>query len=66
MKFTVNRSYFINNLNSVLKATSSRSTIPILEGIKMVLTDEGLVMTGSNTDISIELLVKASDDLQIA
>lgn len=35
MKFTVQRNLFINDLNSVLKAVSSRVQIPILSGIKL-------------------------------
>ena len=62
MKFTVQRNLFINDLNSVLKAVSSRVQIPILSGIKLDLTETELIMTGSNADISIELSQPVSDD----
>ncbi|MDO4912798.1 MAG: DNA polymerase III subunit beta [Lactobacillus sp.] len=65
MKFTINRNLFINNLTNVMRAISSRATIPILNGIKLVLTDDALTLTGSDTDISIELKIPASDDLRI-
>ena len=34
MKFTINRSAFISQLNNVLRAISSKTTIPILTGLK--------------------------------
>lgn len=61
MQFTINRSAFIKALNDVSRAISSRTTIPILTNIKLVLNDEELVLTGSNTDISIETTVPQSD-----
>lgn len=65
MQFTVNRNLFLENLNNVMRAISSRTTIPILSGIKLDLSDDELVMTGSNTDISIKINVPASEDLTI-
>ena len=53
MKFTINRNLFIENLNNVMRAISSRATIPILSGIKLDLTEDELTLTGSDTDISI-------------
>ena len=47
MKFTINRNLFIENLNNVMRAISSRATIPILSGIKLDLTDTDLTLTGS-------------------
>ncbi|MFK8245800.1 DNA polymerase III subunit beta, partial [Leuconostoc mesenteroides] len=61
MQFTINRSAFIKALNDVSRAISSRTTIPILTNIKLVLNDEELVLTGSNADISIETTVPQSD-----
>ncbi|WEV38696.1 DNA polymerase III subunit beta [Lactobacillus sp. ESL0680] len=65
MKFTINRNLFVDNLNNVMHAISSRATIPILSGIKLNLTDEELVLTGSDTDISIELRIPVSEDLTV-
>lgn len=66
MKFTVNRSLFIDHLNNVMRAISSRATIPILSGIKLNLTDNELIMTGSDTAISIEIKIPVNDDLTVA
>ena len=37
MNFTINRTAFISQLNNVLRAISSKTTIPILTGLKMVV-----------------------------
>ena len=61
MKFTLNRPAFINQLNNVLRAISSKTTIPILTGLKMVVTDHSVILTGSDADITIESTLDASD-----
>lgn len=65
MKFTINRNLFIENLNNVMRAISSRTTIPILSGIKLVLTEDELILTGSDTDISVEIKIPVSEDLTV-
>lgn len=62
MKFTINRSAFISQLNNVLRAISSKTTIPILTGLKMVVDQNQIILTGSNSDITIESVLSASDD----
>lgn len=61
MKFTINRPTFINQLNNVLRAISSKTTIPILTGLKMVVTDHSVILTGSDADITIESTLEAAD-----
>lgn len=68
MKFTITRATFIKTLNDVSRAISTKTTIPILTGLKLVLSDDGLVLTGSDADISIESRIDANsekNDLQI-
>ncbi|KRN00224.1 DNA polymerase sliding clamp subunit [Lactobacillus taiwanensis DSM 21401] len=48
-----------------MRAISSRASIPILSGIKLNLTDEMLTLTGSDTDISIEIQIPVNDDLVV-
>lgn len=60
MKFTINRSKFIRELNLVSHAISSKTTIPILTGLKIIASDNGLTLTGSNSDISIETIIKVN------
>ncbi|KRL62959.1 DNA polymerase III subunit beta [Lactobacillus psittaci] len=65
MKFTINRNLFLDNLNNVMRAISSRATIPILSGIKVDLSNDEMVLTGSDTDISIEIKIPVSEDLTV-
>lgn len=59
MKFTIQRDYFITQLNDTLKAISPRTTLPILTGIKMDVTDNKIVLTGSDSEVSIEITIPA-------
>lgn len=62
MKLTLNRSAFIQQMRTVQRAISSKTTIPILTGVKILLEDRGLTLTGSNADISIETFLPAEDE----
>lgn len=62
MKFTISRSLLMNSINNVSVAISSRTAIPILTGIKLQLTEEGLTLTGSDSNISIESFIPAQTD----
>ncbi|UXR76244.1 MULTISPECIES: DNA polymerase III subunit beta [unclassified Staphylococcus] len=57
MEFTIKRDYFITQLNDTLKAISPRTTLPILTGIKIHATNESVVLTGSDSEISIEITI---------
>lgn len=66
MKFTIQKDRLVESVQDVLKAVSSRTTIPILTGIKIVASDEGVSFTGSDSDISIESFIpKEEDDKEI-
>lgn len=62
MKITLNRSAFLNELATVQRAISGKTTIPILTGVKLSITDVGLTLTGSNADISIETFLSVDND----
>lgn len=62
MKFTVQRTSFLKKLAEVQLAISNRTTIPILTGIKITANEEGLTLTGSDSDISIETFLSADAD----
>ncbi len=57
MKITVQRDKLTTAVSHVLKAVSSRTTIPILTGIKLKADEEGLTLTGSDSDVSIEVFI---------
>ncbi|APX71579.1 DNA polymerase III subunit beta [Companilactobacillus allii] len=61
MKFSIDRSKFVNQTTNVQRAISTKTTIPILTGMKLELTESGLRITGSNSDISITSFI-AQDD----
>ncbi|MDT2783393.1 DNA polymerase III subunit beta [Enterococcus asini] len=62
MKVTLNRAVFIQELATVQRAISTKTTIPILTGVKIELTESGLVLTGSNADISIETILDKDNE----
>ncbi|MEC6748755.1 DNA polymerase III subunit beta [Marinilactibacillus sp. XAAS-LB27] len=62
MKFSIKRTAFLKKLRDVQLAVSSRTTIPILTGIKLVADAEGVKLTGSNSDISIETIISVHDE----
>lgn len=57
MKFVIQRDRLVQAVNEVTRAISSRTTIPILTGIKITVNDEGVTLTGSDSDISIEAFI---------
>ncbi|SFI70809.1 DNA polymerase-3 subunit beta [Thermoflavimicrobium dichotomicum] len=63
MKLNINKSALVDAVSQVSKAVSSKTTIPILTGIKVQADEEGLILTGSNSDITISVRVpKKVDD----
>lgn len=64
MKFRINKTALINAVSQVSKAVSQKTTIPILTGIKAVLDEQGLYLTGSNSDITIQVFVPTKEEDQ--
>ncbi|MDQ0163730.1 DNA polymerase III subunit beta [Bacillus alveayuensis] len=62
MKFVIQKDKLVQSVQDVMKAVSSRTTIPILTGIKIVATEEGITLTGSDSDISIESFIPVEED----
>ena len=66
MKFIIQRDRLVQSVQDVMKAVTTRTTIPILTGIKITATDEGVTLTGSDSDISIESFIpkeEAGDEI---
>lgn len=66
MRFIIQRDYLLQSVQDVMKAVTSRTTIPILTGIKIVASNEGVTLTGSDSDISIESFIpkeEAGDEI---
>ncbi|MCY9019077.1 DNA polymerase III subunit beta [Priestia megaterium] len=62
MKFIIQKDYLVQSVQDVMKAVSSRTTIPILTGIKIVAAEEGVTLTGSDSDISIESFIPNEEE----
>ena len=65
MKLKINRLVLLEALNNVSKAISSKNIIPILSGIKFELTNEQLIITASDNDITIQTVISKGDNLFI-
>ena len=66
MRFIIQRDRLVQSVQDVMKAVTSRTTIPILTGIKIVATNEGVTLTGSDSDVSIESFIpkeEAGDEI---
>lgn len=62
MHFIIQRDRLIDSVQHVMRAVSSRTTIPILTGIKIVADENGVTFTGSDSDISIESFIPKEED----
>lgn len=62
MKFIIQRDRLVQSVQDVMKAVTSRTTIPILTGIKIVATMDGVTLTGSDSDISIESFIPREEN----
>ncbi len=61
MKFIIKQEILLESLYHASRAISPRNLIPILTGIKFDLTEEGLYLSASDTDISIRCLIPTGD-----
>lgn len=62
MKFDIMRDRLLDGLNNAMRAVSSKTTIPILTGIKLDVTAEGLRLTGSDADVTIQTFIQSEED----
>lgn len=62
MKITIDREALVQSVQDVMKAVSPRTTIPILTGIKITATLQGVTLTGSDSDISIESFIPTEEE----
>lgn len=62
MKLKIKKDLLLENLNKVSKAISTKNLIPTLAGIKFDLTKQGLTLTASNNDITIQKFIKIEKD----
>ena len=62
MKLTIHRGTFIQELQTVQRAIAAKTTINILTGVKIDLSHQGLTLTGSNAENSIESFLSVENE----
>ena len=65
MHFKIKRLKLLNALSKATRAVSVRSPLPVLTGIKFDLQAHQLILTGSDSDITIQTIIDEDDDLVI-
>lgn len=65
MKLKIKKDLLLDGLNKVSKALSSKNLVPVLQGIKFDLTDSGLLLTASDNDITIQVFIDKTEDMEI-
>ena len=65
IQFAINKAYFLQALHTTRRAISSKNAIPILSTIKIEVTSDGIYLTGSNGQISIEIVSQVSEEMQL-
>lgn len=61
MKFTIDKNILLENLNNVIKGVSTKNVIPVLNGIKFDLTNEGLSLTASDSELTINSFIDSKE-----
>ena len=62
MKIKINRDLLLGGLIKVSKAISTKNLIPVLAGVKFEVKKNKLVLTASDNDITIEVVIEADDN----
>ena len=57
MKFIIQRDHLVQSVQDVMKAVTSQNNDSNFTGIKIVATEEGVTLTGSDSDISIQSFI---------
>lgn len=65
MKFIIKQEILLEGLYNTSRAISPRNLIPILTGIKFDLKEEGLYLSASDTDISIQCFIARKDIVEV-
>lgn len=65
MKLKIKKEILLDGLNKVSKALSSKNLVPVLAGIKFDLEEKGLMLTASDNDITIQVFIDRTEDMEI-
>ena len=61
MKFTIDKNIILENLMNVARAIYTKNVIPVLNGIKFEMTEEGLYLTASDSELTIKSFIEKKD-----
>ena len=59
LNFTVNKNYFLEGLNSLQNISSKKGTLAIISNILIESTDGGILLTGTDLEVGLQLFVSA-------
>ncbi|TCD45483.1 DNA polymerase III subunit beta [Streptococcus sp. X16XC17] len=62
IQFSINKNVFLQALNTTKRAISHKNAIPVLSTVKIDIHQEGITLTGSNGQISIENFISIQDE----
>ena len=65
MKLKIKKEILLDGLNKVSKALSTKNLVPVLAGIKFDLTEKGLMLTASDNDITIQVFIDKTEEMEI-
>lgn len=65
MKFTIKKNIILEALSNAVRALSTKITIPVLNGILLNLTNEGLEVQASDSELTIKTTIEAKDIINI-
>lgn len=65
MKLKIKKEVLLDGLNKVSKALSTKNLVPVLAGIKFDLTEKGLMLTASDNDITIQVFIDKTEEMEI-
>lgn len=61
MKWTIEKNIILEALNNVTKALSQRTTIPVLNGIVFDITEKGIDLLASDSELTIKVSIEEKD-----
>src|SRR5699024_876607 len=65
MKINIQKKYLLQSIHSVSNAISSRTVVPILTGMKIDVTTSNVILTGSNSDITIQSHIPKTKQIEM-
>lgn len=65
MKLIIEKNILLENLTNVMRAISTYNIIPILNGVKFELKKEGLFLTASDSDLTIQNFIDKKEIIKI-